>query len=423
MKSNRPARERGKTPVWIFFLILVILGVLAWGYYNYYYLPKNRPDVEPASTPVFDEKILTVGIDSRPVGMLFYAANHFIPSDKFKIRPVLLEDPNEKWCRMESGALDMCISTFPEFVLGAARHKPGKLLMFISSSRGADGLVVKGPINSVEDLVGKKIAVVPGSAGHYLLIKVLDSKAKSTSEVTLIPSPDVKSLFESFKTGDFIDAAALSEPYLSMSTGEGGRTLVATGNYFGIDEVLCVSQFALENRPKDIQTVVNSYFNLVYLARSNPGLAKSLITKKSGRSINEVDQLMSTVRFLDLADSRAVSPESISAGFQKTQQIWGIEGLPNANEKVDIENIIEYKFLQEAVVDNSLFDDSAPPMIDVEPVPAESPVPGPSAAPRIPRLPDPPHTPSESPVASPATSPVSSPAESPLPFPEPTAPR
>jgi len=390
-----------KIATWVVILIIVAGLVVGGIHFKDRIIGIIKPSPSPTSspTPDFDTRLLTMGIDSRPTGMLFYAANHFIPAGRFRIKPVLIEDPDERWSRMEAGALDMSFATFPEFVLGSARHNPGKLISFISSSRGCDGISVRGNINSIDNLVGKKVAVVPGSAGHYFLIRTLDSKAKSTSEVTIIPAPTTEDAFNFFLKGGNIDASAISQPFLSKSVGDGRRIFVSTRNFFTIDEIICASDFALEHRKKDIQDVVNAYFNLVYLIHMNPGLAKSLITKQSGRSIGEVEILLDNVRLMDIADSRAVSRESIGTRIQKIQQIWDIEGLPNAKDKINSVDVVDYSYLDRASVNKTLFDETRPPDIpDITPIPETSPT-------DIPKItPSPEASPGETPDITPTVS-------------------
>ena len=418
MRSNIKS-SRGKIVIWIVVLLLLAV-IIAGGFYYKDKFLKPKPTPTPSPQPKYDARVLTVGVDSRPTAMLFYAVNHFIPANKFKVVPVLLEDPNERWSRMKAGALDLCVATLPEYVLGSVRHKPGKVLMFISSSAGCDGIAVNPGINSVDDMLGKNVAVVPGSASHYLLIKVLDSQGKSTSEIKIVPCPTQKDVFKGFTEGSFIDAASLWDPYLSNTTNSKKRILVDTKRYFSIDEILCAGDFTLENRKEDIQTLVNSYFNLVYLIQTNPGLAKSLITKTSGRSIKDVEMLFSSVRLRDLEASRSIPVENIVSGMKKIQQIWGIEGLPNSSGKVDFEKTLDFRFLENANVNTSLFEDSPPPDIVIEPSPMESPEPGP---PPVVLSPAPVSTPPvvitlspvPSPIPSPAVAPVINPAASPSP--------
>lgn len=373
---NSYIHSKGKIIIWVVVLLL-LAGAVAGGFYLKEHYLKPAPLPSPSPTPRYDSRILTVGVDSRPTAMLFYAVNHFIPGHKFSVVPVVLEDPNERWSRMSAGALDLSSATFPEFVLGAARHKPGKMLMFTSSSRGCDGISVNSGINGIEDLMGKNIAVVPGSAGHYLLVKMLDSKAKATSEVNIIPLPLMGDLFRNFISGSFIDAAMLSEPYLSEAVSAGKKTLVVTERNFTIEEIICAGDFAMKNRQDDIQIFVNSYFNLIHLIKTNPGLAKSLITKQSGKSIKDVEILFNTVDLKDLTDARTIPEENIVNQMKKVQQIWGIEGLPNASGKVVFEELIDSRYLENAKVNTGLFEDSPPPDIMISPSPETSPEPAP----------------------------------------------
>lgn len=387
MSRFRPC-NKGKVLIIFLLVLLILLGVTSALVYYARQKPEPTPEDTPSSDLMIDYRVLTVGTDSRPICMLFEAANHYIPQGKFRIEPVFVEDPNERWSLLKAGVLDLCFASLPEFVLGAARHDPGKLLLTISTSNGCDGIVFKENIQSIDDLLGGKIALVSGSAGHYFLIRAFDSGAKSTSEVQLIPAPSPFHTLEFFSKGEDIDACVLSQPYLSMALKDGRYALTTKDRNFGIEEIISASNLAVENRPDDIQAFINAYFSIVYLIRTNPGLAKSLITKESGRSVQDVDQLFQTTLFKDLSDSKAISQDSLVQEMQKIQQIWGIEGLANARNKVEFDEIIDYRFLMNSQVDGALFNDTLYDDVwkDITPPVETSPAPLPSIPDTIPQI-------------------------------------
>jgi ABC-type nitrate/sulfonate/bicarbonate transport system substrate-binding protein len=346
--------------IFIFLFILILAG--GWAVFNITRLPEPEQTPEPSPLPSFNKKILKIGIGSRLSGMLFYAVNHYIPDNKFILEPVVIPDPEKRWSLLAAGELDLNFSTLSEFVLAAPRNNPGKLICFTSSSSGNDGILVRGDIKNLNSLAGKKICIVPGSSEHFFLVKLLNSMARSTAEVKIIPASRMSDTYAYFTGDEFLDAAVLTEPYLSRGKKAGYVQLVSSGTSHTITEIIVAGNFALEHRPEDVQVVVDAYFNLVNFIRNNPGLAKKLISSRSGVSIEDVDLMFTSVKLKDLEEARTPRKESIVDAMEKIQQVWIIEGLPNADRPVNFKNIVELVFMEKSLVPPSspLFSDPSP---------------------------------------------------------------
>jgi NitT/TauT family transport system substrate-binding protein len=329
-------------------LAIAIIGLAGCNLYRQAFPPPPSPSPEPSPTPSFDPRVLTVGIDSRPGGMLFYAVNHYVPKNKFQLRPVIIEDPGERWARMAAGELDMAFAPLPEFVLGFARHDPGAVICFPSSSSGCDGIVASPEVESLEGLAGKRVALVPGSAGHFFLIKALDSRGKSTAEVNIIPAPFNDTAF-TYLSGGRVDGAALQGERLEEARGR-FLPLLSTNELSPIPDVLCASRFALKNRPQDLQLIVNACYQMVEFINKNPGLAKKLISSRSGKPIEEVERMLGTLKLKTLEEAKAPPKDTVVDSMRKIQQVWSIENLPNADGKLDFDRAFNPLFMERAVV-------------------------------------------------------------------------
>ncbi len=367
-----PKKTKSRSALFII-LLLIITASLATGIYRVIKIPATStiPTPEPNLPEDYDPKILTVGVDSRPASMLFYAVNHYIPPDRFQLRPVIIEDPNRRWMMMSAGELDLAFSTLPEFVLGIARHSPGKAVAFISSSTGADGIVTKIPLTNPDGLLGRKICAVPGSAGHYFLVQVLNSRGRSTGEVEFIPSPDNETALEYFLWSDETDAVVLwGEPF--QRARKNHRLLISTDTFLPVPELLVAGEHVMAQRPGDLQLAVNGYYQLADFVKTNPGLARKLISSRSGKSIDQVDAMLAETRLYSLEEAQAISGEKMTGDMKVIQQIWSIEGLPNADNPIKPESTVNNVFMEGATVRPAI------PLLDSPGPAGEKPSPAPS---------------------------------------------
>jgi taurine transport system substrate-binding protein len=90
----------------------------------------------------------------------------------------------------------------------------------------AEALVVKGDggIDSLEDLVGKKIATPFASTSHYSLLAALDDAGVDATKVEIIDAePD--DIYAAWSRGD-IDGAYVWNPNLAKLVADGGKLLV-----------------------------------------------------------------------------------------------------------------------------------------------------------------------------------------------------
>jgi hypothetical protein len=353
----------------VILFILVIAG--GWTLFNTLMHSQSGQTPEASPGPVFDRKVLKIGIGSRPAGMLFHAVNHYIPGNSFKLEPVVIHDVQKRWALLAAGELDLNFSTLSEFVLAASRNNPGKLICFISSSDGCDGILVRPDTQTKENmnssdslnyLNGKNICVVPGSGEHFFLINVLNGIAVSTSEVSIIPAGRVSDVYAYFGEGNYLHAAVLTEPYLTLGKKAGYHQLVSSQTSYKVNEILTAGNFALTHRNDDIQTAVDAYFKLVNFIKDNPGLGKKLVSDRSGMSIEDIDLLFSAIKLKDIQEAKAPAKGSIVDAMQKIQQVWIIEGLPNAERKIDFDRIIDFSFMEKSSASQSspIFGEASP---------------------------------------------------------------
>jgi len=137
------------------------------------------------------------------------------------------------------------------------------------------------PIQKVEELKGKKVALNKGSNVHYLLVCALENAGISVKDIepVYLPPADARAAFERGS----VDAWVIWDPFLaaaSAATGartlSDGENLVANHQFF-----LAERGFATAN-PKVIDTVIQKLTEVDEWAKGDPKGAAAVLSPKVG---------------------------------------------------------------------------------------------------------------------------------------------
>ena len=172
---------------------------------------------------------------------------------------------------LASKAIQCAATTVETHVAWNTNGVPIVQIFQMDKSYGADGLAVRGNINSFADLKGKTIGVdAPGTAPFFGLAWMLSKNGMSMKDVkitTLAPQPAA----QSFVAGQN-DAAMTYEPYLSTvrSNPQAGKILATTLDYpMVMDTVGCAPEW-LKANPKAAQSLANAYFEALEMIKADP---------------------------------------------------------------------------------------------------------------------------------------------------------
>ena len=111
---------------------------------------------------------------------------------------------------------------------GLAPFNP-QIVMQLDWSRGADAVVAKRGINSINDLKGKKIAYTPASPSQTLLLFMLEAAGLKVSDVVPLEVTSAGDAETAFKSGQ-VDAAVVWDPNPSLEAVPGSKVLESTLN-------------------------------------------------------------------------------------------------------------------------------------------------------------------------------------------------
>ncbi len=194
-----------------------------------------------------------------------------------------------------SGDIQCAATTVETWIVWNANGVATTQLFQLDKSYGADGLVVRGNINSIKDLKGKTVAAsAPGTAPYFLLAWFLKKNGLSLKDVTIVnmePGPAA----QAFIAGNN-DAAATYEPYLSAvrAKPDAGKIIATTLDYpMVMDTFGCTPEFIAKNEGA-VKALVKSYFEALDMIKTDEKKSFEIMgadVKQTGEKFGEFGEI------------------------------------------------------------------------------------------------------------------------------------
>lgn len=245
-----------------------------------------------------------------------------------------------------AGQLDGNCQTLNDTISFAADAINGEVAVLVNdNSAGNDKIIVTEDINSVEDLVGKKVAVEEGVVDDFLLTLALEDAGLSRDDVEIVPL-ETGEAAAAFAAGQ-VDAVGAFPPFWSIALErEGSKELISSNDFPGaIPDLLVMSQKIIDERPDDVQAIVNTWFDILDFMEENPERADEIIAERAAISTEELQALKAGTRMFTLEDNL----EAFSDGEE-------IKHMPAAAEEM-AEFMVGVGFIPEAPDLSMILDD------------------------------------------------------------------
>ncbi len=212
-----------------------------------------------------------------------------------------------------------------------------KAVMIVDNTRGADAIIAKDPsIRSVEDLAGKKLALLQFTPSHGMSIDAIDNSSlsarkKQSVEYVYIAAEDGLAGVRAALESGSVDAAALWDPDLSLALrATKGHVVYSTKTASNLifDVIVCDQRVLNDPQGRDaVQKLVNGWMKGVDAAKANPDQA--------------VDALVKTEEFFTLLAKDEGKPfvkklfdNLLWTGVADNARILGMSGGTNHYERV-----------------------------------------------------------------------------------------
>jgi len=275
-------------------LLLVVLAAVVLSVFWHWHI--SQPALK-SSTDL--DRPLVVGLVSWPgyaggitanLGFKENAESIFYKKYGLLVHFVLIEDVdarNKAFAKGGPDGVDVVWSTvdfwaneLPGYIKGGLHPKA---ILQVDWSRGGDAIVADQSIKRIEDLKGKKIALVQYTPSHWLLESMLKTSALSTADKEeirkqLVFTQDVPSARIAFTSGE-VDAAVVWEPDVKQALKRSGSHILVSSSETPelIADLMLAQQSFIDTHPQAIEAFVRGWLDGVQAAKSDSALAAQLL--------------------------------------------------------------------------------------------------------------------------------------------------
>ena len=203
---------------------------------------------------------------------------------------------------LASKAIQCAATTVETHVAWNTNGVPIVQIFQLDKSYGADGIAVRGNINSFADLKGKTIGVdAPGTAPYFGLAWMLSKNGMSVKDVkTVTMSPQAAA--QAFVTGQN-DAAMTYEPFLSTvrANPAAGKIMATTLDYPMVMDTFGCAPDWLKANPKAAQSLANAYFEALEMIKADPAKSNEIMGAAVKQTGEQFAKSSSFLRWQDKA--------------------------------------------------------------------------------------------------------------------------
>ncbi|WP_460194546.1 ABC transporter substrate-binding protein [Thermosynechococcus sp. FA-CM-4201] len=180
---------------------------------------------------------------------------------------------------------------------------PPVVVLVNDNSAGNDKIIVREGINTIQDLIGKKVAIEEGVVDDFLLALALDQAGYSRKDVEIVPM-ETGAAVAAFVAGQ-VDAVGAFPPFWAKALERpGSKELISSAAFPGaIPDLLVVSQTLVNERPKDVQAIVNTWFDIRKFMQENPQRADEIMAARAGVTPEELKLFSEGIIFFTPEDN------------------------------------------------------------------------------------------------------------------------
>lgn len=251
-----------------------------------------------------------------------------------------------------AGQLDANCQTLNDTISFAAGAVNGEVAVLVNdNSAGNDKIIVSAEINTIEDLKGKQIALEEGVVDDFLLTLALEEAGMSRDDVEIV-GMDTGDAAAAFAAGKVDGVGAFPPFWLTALEREGSKELITSKEFPGaIPDLLVVSQKLIDERPDQVQALVNSWFDIRKFMEENPERADEIMAELAGVSTEEFQQFKEGTQFFTVEDnlkafSDGDSMEHMPFAAERMAKFMVDVGFLEEDQVPDLDTVLDPQFVQ-----------------------------------------------------------------------------
>jgi len=180
---------------------------------------------------------------------------------------------------MSTGKLDANSQTLNDTLVSVSAGSDQRIVITNDNSAGNDAIIVDKSIKSIEDLKGKKIAAELGVVDHFLLLQGLATKDMTEDDIQFsgVLTADAAAAFANGK----FDGVGVFAPFtVEALKRPGSHVLFDSSDFPGtIPDHLVVTPDLVEDRPEDVQKLVDAWYATLDFIKAHPDEARKTMAE------------------------------------------------------------------------------------------------------------------------------------------------
>jgi len=249
-----------------------------------------------------------------------------------------------------AGKVDAVTMTNGDALVTGATGKPSVGIIINDFSNGNDMIVAAPGIDSVKDLVGKKVGLEEGFVAHLLLLTGLEMNGVDPSKVTIVNTPtnETPQVFEA----KAVDAIGAWQPNSgqALKVVPGSKPIFTSADAPGIIyDLLYVSPESLDSRKEDWAKVVTVWYKIAEFIRDEENLDEALeiLSARVGIKPEEYEAFLKGTYILNLEEAleRWENKEGLGSVYGSSKVVDAFNVKFEVYEKpLDVEKYLDPSF-------------------------------------------------------------------------------
>jgi NitT/TauT family transport system substrate-binding protein len=247
---------------------------------------------------------------------------------------------------LRNGDLEVAALTLDETLLLAQTTPDIRAILIMDFSNGADVLMAKPEIKTLQDLKGRKIGVESNALGDYVLTRALDKAALSLKDIQVVHVGAAE--HEQAYKKNLVDAVVTFEPARSNLLKAGARIAFDSSQIpREIVDVLVVRQQLLTQREADLKALLKGWFRALDYNQNNP---KEAANKMAVREQVTAEQFIESLKLLTIPDRQTnlklLSKTDLSL-MQSSQRLLEVMlDKKLLNQSLSLESLLDHQLIQ-----------------------------------------------------------------------------
>ncbi len=222
--------------------------------------------------------------------------------DPAAIRLVETPSNTEALMALASGEVDAATLTLDEYLLARDGGLDVQAIMVFDTSNGADVIMARPEIKTLQQLADKRIGVEETAAGALMLSKTLEAAKLEPQQVRKVPVTGDQQV-ALYRAGE-VDALVSYEPFSSQLERQGAHRLYDSSHFPGlIVDVLVARRQAVQQQPRAFSQLIAGYMRAIQYLKAHPDDAYLKMAPRMQITPDQVKQAFAGIHVMDLEDN------------------------------------------------------------------------------------------------------------------------